>query len=205
MPFSLVILAGGRAKRMGTNKCIMPLAGQPVVSYILNELSPHAAETFLIANDPTPFASFGLPIFPDDVQGVWPLGGLATALRRATQPMIVLTACDMPFIRWAVVDVLLSWAVTAEVVMPKVRGEAEPLLAVYSRRCLPAVERALAAGERRMVSFLPAVRVKEVEEDLLLAADPSGMTFFNLNTPDDVTQAEKIVREAMGDKSLKRQ
>ncbi len=205
MPFSLVILAGGRAKRMGTNKCIMPLAGHPVVSYILNELSPHAAETFLIANDPTPFASFGLPIFPDDVQGVGPLGGLATALRRATQPMILLTACDMPFIRWAVVDILLSLAVTAEVVMPKVRGEAEPLLAVYSRACLPAIERALAAGERRMVSFLPAVRVKEVEEDLLLAADPSGMTFFNLNTPDDVTQAEKIVREAMGDKSLKRQ
>ena len=205
MLFSLVILAGGRAKRMGTNKCIMPLAGRPVVSYILNELSPHAAETVLIANDPAPFASFGLPTYPDDVQGVGPLGGLATALRRAAQPTIVLTACDMPFIRWTLVEYLLSLAVTAEVVMPVVRGEAEPLLAVYSRACLPAIERALAAGERRMVSFLPAVHVKQVEENLLLAADPSGMTFFNLNTPDDVTRAEKIVREAMGDKSLKRQ
>jgi len=205
MPFSLVILAGGRAMRMGANKCVMPLAGKPVVSYLLNELSPHAAETFLIANDPAPFASFALPTYPDDVQGAGPLGGLATALRRASQPMIVLAACDMPFIRWRLVEYLLSLAGTAQVVLPRVHGEAEPLLAVYSRACLPAVERALAAGERRMVSFLPSVQVREVEEESLLAADPTGMTFFNLNTPDDVTQAEKIIREAMGDKVLKRQ
>jgi molybdopterin-guanine dinucleotide biosynthesis protein A len=205
MPFSLVILAGGRASRMGANKCVMPLAGKPVISYVLNELSPHAAEAFLVTDDPAPFASFRLPTYPDDVQGAGPLGGLATALRRASQPLIVLTACDMPFIRWQVVEYLLSLAGPAQVVLPRVRGEAEPLLAVYSRSCLAAVQGALAAGDRRMVSFLPGVQVREVAEAELLAMDPTGMTFFNLNTPDDVTQAEKIVREATGDKSLKRQ
>lgn len=204
MPFSLVILAGGRASRMGANKCVMPLAGKPVVSYILNELSPHAAETFLIANDPAPFASFTLPTYPDDVRDAGPLGGLVTALRRASQPVIVLTACDMPFVRWQLVEYLLSLAGKAQVVLPRIHGEPEPLLAVYTRACLPAVERALAAGERRMVSFLPFVQVHEVDEESLLAADPTGMTFFNLNTPDDVTRAEKIVRQTMGDKSLKR-
>ncbi|MCX6026162.1 MAG: molybdenum cofactor guanylyltransferase [Chloroflexi bacterium] len=205
MPFSLVILAGGRATRMGTNKCVTPLAGKPVLAYVLNELSSHAAETLLITNDPAPYASFGLPVYPDDVPGAGPLGGLATALRRASQPLIVLTACDMPFIRWGLVEYLLSLAGSAQVVLPRVRGEAEPLLAVYSRTCLPAVEHALSAGERRMVSFLSAVRVREVAEEDLLAVDPTGMTFFNLNTPDDVTRAEKMVREVTGDKLLKRQ
>ncbi len=202
MPFSLVILAGGRATRMGTNKCVMSLAGKSVISYILNELSPHAAETFLIANDPAPLVSFGVAIYPDDAPGLGPLGGLATALRRASQPRIVLTACDMPFIRWSSVAHLLSLADSAQVVMPRVGGEAEPLLAVYDRTCLPAIERSLAAGERRMVSFLPAVQVREVGEEELLSTDPTRMTFFNLNTPDDVTRAEKIIGEAMGDKSL---
>ncbi len=202
MPFSLVILAGGRATRMGTNKCVMPLAGKPVVSHILNELSPHAAETFLIANEPAPLLAFGLAIYPDDIPGLGPLGGLATALRRASQPRIVLTACDMPFIRWSLVEYLLSLADSAQVVMPRVGGEAEPLLAVYSRSCLPAIERSLAAGERRMVSFLASVQLREVDEGELLSSDPTRMTFFNLNTPDDVTKAEKIMGGTMGDKSL---
>ncbi|MCJ7707756.1 MAG: hypothetical protein MUO38_09085, partial [Anaerolineales bacterium] len=88
---------------------------------------------------------------------------------------------------------MLSLAPEADVVAPRPGGEYEPLHAVYARSCLPAVEAALQAGEERVISFYPKVRVKVVEEPELAAYDPAGLSFFNINTPLDLTRAEEIL------------
>jgi molybdopterin-guanine dinucleotide biosynthesis protein A len=74
-------------------------------------------------------------------------------------------------------------------------GSWEPLQAVYARACLPAVEAALTRGDRRKISFLPDVRVCTVEADVLRGLDPRGLTFFNINTPEDLARAESLLAE----------
>ncbi len=68
--------------------------------------------------------------------------------------------------------------------------------AVYARSCLPAIENALEAGEKRVVSFYPDVRVRTVDDDVLKTLDPDGRSFFNLNTPEDFARAEEFIRES---------
>ncbi len=104
----------------------------------------------------------------------------------------------MPFVSALLLGRMLALAAEADVVMPRWKGEYEPLQAVYSKACLPTVEAALEAGKRRMISFYPEVRVRVVEELEISRIDPSGLSFFNINTPDDLAQAEERLRELSG-------
>jgi molybdopterin-guanine dinucleotide biosynthesis protein A len=91
------------------------------------------------------------------------------------------------------IEHLLRASPTAEVVIPRWRGELEPLQAVYRRSCLAPVERALAEGRRRMIDFHADVRVHVVEEDVIAGLDPQGLSFFNINTPTDLHAAERLL------------
>jgi molybdopterin-guanine dinucleotide biosynthesis protein A len=91
---------------------------------------------------------------------------------------------------------MLRLVTQADAVIPRWHGEFEPLHAVYRRTCLPAIDLALAEGRERMISFLPSVRSSIIEEDQVAAFDPQGLTFFNVNTPDDLQTAERILAAA---------
>jgi molybdopterin-guanine dinucleotide biosynthesis protein A len=105
--------------------------------------------------------------------------------------IVLVIACDLPFASRPLLAHLLSRAAEGDVVIPKWRGEFEPLCAVYAKRCLASVEAALDAGQRRMISFFPRVRVVPVEESEWLPFDPAGLAFFNVNTPQELQEAER--------------
>ena len=69
----------------------------------------------------------------------------------------------------------------------------EPLHALYRRSCLPAVAAHLAAGDRRMISILPDVRVRELAAEEIAPYDPDGIAFFNINTPADWQWAQEVL------------
>jgi molybdenum cofactor guanylyltransferase len=117
------------------------------------------------------------------------LGGIATALREI-DGWALIVACDLPLVSATLCGWLASLAVLPEgsgaevdVVVPIVDGYEEPLHALYHRRCLAAIERRLALGERRVISFFPDVRVRRVGEDELRQVDPLLRSFVNVNTP----------------------
>jgi molybdopterin-guanine dinucleotide biosynthesis protein A len=201
MSFSLALLAGGRSARMGQDKCGVELAGRTLLDHILAQLGPHAAETFIVANDPAPYLRTELPVFPDETPGLGPLGGLAAALQHATQTHVLLTACDMPFVCLPLIERMLGLAGQADAVLPRIGGQAEPLRAVYNQVCLEPVREALRRGDRRMISFLPGVRVRYLDEAEIGEFDPEQLTFFNINTPGDLARAESLAPFHLGDES----
>jgi molybdopterin-guanine dinucleotide biosynthesis protein A len=71
--------------------------------------------------------------------------------------------------------------------------EREPLHALYRRSCLPAIEARLAAGQRRVISFLPDVRVRDVFPPEISPMDPNFLSFLNVNTPEEWEQARKLL------------
>jgi len=81
-----------------------------------------------------------------------------------------------------------------DVVIPRVGGLTEPLHAIYSKRCLRPIERVLAAGGLKIVSFFPEVRVRYVEEQEISLFDPQCLSFFNINTPGDLEKARNLAR-----------
>jgi molybdopterin-guanine dinucleotide biosynthesis protein A len=94
---------------------------------------------------------------------------------------------------------MLAQSSNADVVVPRWEGNFQTLHAVYNRkRTLRAVEQALADGERRMISFYPQLRVHVVEAEQIREIDPQGRSFFNVNTPEELMEAERLLAELRG-------
>jgi molybdopterin-guanine dinucleotide biosynthesis protein A len=168
------------------------------VRHIIDRLGVLAGEFLITTNDPQSYAGFGIRTAGDADPGAGSLDGLFTALTAATGDPVLVIACDMPFASRPLAAHLLSLSATAEAVVPRPSGEFEPLFAVYRRSCAAAIRRALDAGQRRVISFFPEVNLRVVEADEILAIDPDPLSFFNVNTPADLAEAERQLRAAGG-------
>jgi molybdopterin-guanine dinucleotide biosynthesis protein A len=194
-----VIFAGGRATRLGgRNKALLEVGGRTILTRILETLQPLVSERVLLANDE---ALRGVPgtagvriVFdPEPHAGVLP--ALAAGLAAASGEVCLSVACDMPFVSGDLfrrqLELLEDAAV--DVVIPRTQAYLEPMHAVYRREpVLAAIQAALDRGERRMISFLPDVRVRELGEAEWQALDPAGRAFFNVNTPEELAEAQRL-------------
>jgi molybdenum cofactor guanylyltransferase len=189
---SVVILAGGQSSRMGTDKSFVQVGGRPVIERIVGQLGDYGAETILITNKPDAYRYLGLPMFGDLLPGKGALGGLYTAVTYASRPHALVVACDMPFVNERLLDHLTELAPQHDAVVPRLDGEAEPFRAVYSRACLGAMRAALDLGKMRVISWFGDMRVRFVEAAEVAQFDPQRLTFFNVNTPEDLARAEEI-------------
>ena len=183
---------------MGREKALLPLGSATVIDLVILAARPLSSDCRLIANDAARFAHLGLPMHADLRPGAGPLGGLHTALTVAAAPAVLLLACDLPFLTAEflgfVVEQLSGW----QAVVPRSADGLENLCAVYARSCLPAVERALDRGERRMIAFHGDVALRVLEPREWGPFDPQGRLFANLNTPEDYRRALAQVGQAAG-------
>lgn len=165
-----------------------------MIEHVLDCVAGLGDEIIITTNNIGDMERFGLPLVADPVPGAGALFGLQTALAAAHGSHVLLAACDMPFIQRPLLERLIALAPRADVVVPRIEGHYEPLLAVYARaRCLAAVQQAIEAGERRMISFFPQVEVLALDEGELHVFDPDGTSFFNINTPEDLRRAEEML------------
>jgi molybdopterin-guanine dinucleotide biosynthesis protein A len=191
---TVTIQAGGLSSRLHGDKALMPLAGKPLIEHVLQRVEGLGDELLITTNRPEAYAYLGVRLVRDAYPGAGPLGGLQTALRAASGETILVVACDMPFIELSLLEHMLGLAPKVDVVVPRPNDLYEPLQAVYARSCLPAIEKALKAGKQRVVSFFPDVRVLTIEDDILDRLDARGLSFFNINTLEDFTKAELMLR-----------
>jgi molybdopterin-guanine dinucleotide biosynthesis protein A len=99
----------------------------------------------------------------------------------------------MPFLNRELLEWLIGLSSDVDVVMPTIDGQMDPMHAVYRREpCLEAIDRALRNGQKRMIAYLGDVRVREVTESELRTHDPELRSFFNINTPEDLAEAQRL-------------
>ena len=194
---SVVIQAGGESRRMGQDKALMPFLGRPLISRIVERLSPLADELLVTTNQPDGYRFLNLPLCEDLRPGRAALGGLYTALRAAHQPFVAVVACDMPFASAELIaagrDALIVGG--HDVAIPLSEEGLEPLHAVYRKEtCLPAVAAALEAGEWKLIAWFPKVNVRVIPPEETARYDPHRLAFWNLNTPEEFAEAERLAR-----------
>ncbi len=193
---SALIFAGGRATRLGgIDKALLTLGGRTIVDRVLDALDPLVDERLALTNDRSLADPPGLRLVPDADPHAGVLRALAGGLEAASGELCLVAACDMPFVSRPVFELLLETqaARDADVVIPRVSGRLQPMHAVYRRPpVLGAVGDAIARGQQRLTGYLDALRVVEVSDDVLRAIDPDLRAFFNLNTPDDLVEAERL-------------
>jgi molybdopterin-guanine dinucleotide biosynthesis protein A len=196
--YSIAIQAGGKSRRMGKDKALIPFLGKPLISRVMERVSSLGDEILVTTNRPESLEHLRVPLFKDVVPDGGALGSLLTALAFAQYPVVIVIAVDMPFVNRDILeaarDILLSKQV--DVVIPCTKDGFEPFHAVYHREtCLPAVQKALEAGERRLISWFPSVKVLPLSGEELVQYDPLRIAFWNVNTLDELRQAEDFARE----------
>lgn len=200
LPCTGVIMAGGAATRFGGRaKGLERVGGMRIIDRVAGALRDTTDELLLVANEPGAAAWLpGVRVERDVLEGQGSLGGLHAALHHAGMAVLVV-AWDMPFVSPPLLARLRQHGDDADAVLPESdsRRGVEPLCAFYGPACLPAIERAITAGDRRMIGFLDDVRAHRLPADEVRAyGDPAWM-FMNVNAPDDLARAEAHAAHAV--------
>ncbi len=184
--YSVLILAGGQSRRMGRNKAFLEWKGRPLIADLIDRFRPISDDVILIAPDLKPFQGLHARLVPDPSPPVGPLGGLWSGLLGARHEWAFAMACDMPLVDPRVVEWMFEQRGEADaVVLLDDQGRPEPLHALYRVSCLNAIASALACGQRAMLAFYPAIRVRYLPPSMWRAVDPEGRSWRNINTPED--------------------
>ena len=189
MSISAAVMAGGKSRRMGRDKAWLDVGdGRPIVQRVIDVLREVAHDVFVVANDER-YRTLGLRVVPDRFPEGGVLGGIATGIGAAAHDRVLVAACDMPFLTADVFRLLIERSSEADAVVPRIGGEYETLHALYTKACLAPIERALASGKMRVISFFADVRVRSLDEADLRAVDPGLRAFTNVNTPEELAAA----------------
>jgi molybdenum cofactor guanylyltransferase len=188
-PFSGAILTGGRSSRFGSNKALAIVDGRAMAGRVADALADAgAAEVLAIGGDAVALAALGITPIADRRPGEGPLDGLITAIGAATNDLVVVLACDLPFVTSELIGALVSAMCVGSVVVGQTRadvalaeadGRVEPLVGCWrASRCLPVLEQTFASGERAVHRALAGLSVTTA------AASPE--TVVNVNRTDDL-------------------
>jgi molybdopterin-guanine dinucleotide biosynthesis protein A len=188
------ILAGGESSRMGHDKALLELNGSALVVRTAR-LVETVTGTPAIVGAPERLGGLGFTVIPDDWPGAGPLGGIATALHITSASWNLIVACDLPYLTRAWLENLVAMALAsaADAVLPMNERGAEPLCAMYQKKCQPVIRAALERGTRKVTDGLVGLRLKSITPAEWKAFDSDGLLFKNMNSPADYEEAKARV------------
>jgi len=197
-PYSGVILSGGLNTRFsGKEKAFIQVGGKRILDRLYRVFSDLFDEIILVTNEPLKYIEWDFNIVTDLFSNRSSLTGIHAGLFYMKNPFGFFSACDTPFLKKEVVETIVEYIDSnVDLVMPETSSGMEPLCAVYSKRCLKAAEDHLRQNKYKIQLALRKKRIKKIPESILRAADPSLVSFFNINTPQDLDRAEEIMQHA---------
>jgi len=193
-----IILAGGKSRRLGQDKALIRLGARTLIQIVVEKLQCLSDEVILSTNEFDRFAFLGVRMVRDVYSEGGVLGGLYSGLQSAKSPFALVVGCDMPFLNLNLLRFMILHAPGYDVVVPRLSMGIEPLHAIYARTCLEPIRETLEKGRLRIVDFWDRVRVCYIEQDEIEVLDPQKLSFFNINTPEDLDRAREVLTSAPG-------
>ena len=180
---------------MGRDKAFVDLGGKPLIEHVIERSADIGqAETILITNKPAQYAHLRLPMHRDILPNKGSLGGIYTALVKAENPNVLVLACDTPFVNSSLLELMIAQMdEDIDIVVPTVAGYPQGLHAIYKKTCIAAIERQLSADRLKIIRFYSQMRVRYLDESDYAAIDPRGRSFANINTPEELAEAQHLL------------
>ncbi|MGH7966083.1 MAG: molybdenum cofactor guanylyltransferase [Candidatus Binatia bacterium] len=192
---SAIILAGGKSSRMGRPKALLPFDGEPLIVHLTRLLARLFSDLVVVAAPEQELPSLPVTLVRDQIAHQGPVGGIYYGLRVAREEVCFVTSCDAPFLNLSLVSYLLSQVPDYDVVVPHWQDRFQPLQAVYRRSVAPLLREQLARGELRPIFLYQKVRTREISADEIRHCDPEGLSFRNMNSPEDYQAALTVWQE----------
>jgi molybdopterin-guanine dinucleotide biosynthesis protein A len=191
---------------MGTDKRRLRLWGEHgpmLLEYMVTRAARFSDDIVVALNDPEAWSGLQARLVRDEVERSGPLAGLAAGLAVCRHEYALALACDLPLVQDALIDALLAYPRPYDALAPirpdegarapRNRMAAEPLLAIYRRTCLAAIRDCLQRGARALVEPLEMVDARYLAPDIWRQYDPHGVSFINVNNPEDVERVKMII------------
>ena len=188
---TIAVMAGGKSSRMGQNKSFVEINGKPMIEHVLETVSSFSTDQILITNTPERYKSLDLPMYSDIYPDHGPLAGIYTAVYHAPTPYTLIVATDMPWLNPNLLHYQIQLRHQADVIIPRWQKFPEPLHAVYSKAVLPAIQQNLDAKKLKITRFFDEVIVRFLEKEEIERFDKNGRSFSNINTPEELANAQK--------------
>ncbi|MFZ3087432.1 MAG: molybdenum cofactor guanylyltransferase MobA [Methylotenera sp.] len=195
MSISAIILAGGRATRMGgIDKGLVPFNQKPLIAHVIARLAPQADEIFINANRETDaYKAFGYPVLPDELAGfAGPLAGMQLGLKHAQNDYLLTVPCDTPLLPLDLAKQLETALIqhNADIAVATSDGNTHPVFCLCKRSVLASLNGFLQQGGRKVSDWQKSLKYVNVD------FSDSDEAFTNLNTPEDIAKLEARLNHA---------
>ncbi|MFB3920309.1 MAG: molybdenum cofactor guanylyltransferase [Terriglobia bacterium] len=194
------VLAGGESRRMGRAKADLVLGGETMLARQIRLLRNVCSSVAIVGlGKKTP--GIEVPLWPDELPGRGPAGGIFTALLHARTESSFIVGCDLPFLNPRFVRFLIHrvWGDAADAIVPESHdGRIQPVCAIYRRHSLDVVRASLAAELNKTQDLVHRLRARVVPWREISRAGFPPRVLANMNTPEDYEMAKRIVNSEWG-------
>ena len=200
MNTSCIILAGGKSLRLGHDKVLEKVGSSSLLEQVISRIDSLSTEVIIVTAEERTFPQLAerpkIKIVSDIFPGIGSLGGIYTGLVTSNSHHNLVVAADMPFLNIPLLDYMLEVSDGFDFVLPRINTFFEPLHAVYTKYCIEPIESLIKQGRKVIIELFDYVKVKYIEAEEIDKFDPQHLSFFNINTKDDLERAKRMVEGA---------
>jgi len=196
-PCAGIVLSGGKNSRMkGDNKAFLRIGSLSCLDRILEVLRGLFGEILLVTKDTDLYRPEGVRVVGDILNVQSPLSGIHAGLKEMSSEFAFVVGCDTPFLKKEVVEMLIGEISSgADVIVPFSQTYFQPLCAVYSKRSLQPIEDQLLRNDLKVDRLFGRISLKKIPYERLMSVDPDLISFFNVNTSEDLKRAGQILKK----------
>lgn len=196
MEISCIILAGGKSIRLGHDKVTERLGNSTLLEKVISLIDSFCQEIVIVTAEKREFEQLSSNPKVKAVTDIFPgrgsLGGIYTGLVRSVSFQNLVIAADMPFLNRELIAYMIETAEGFDYVIPRMGKFYEPLHAIYSKNCISPIENMINQDRRVIIELFDFVKVRYVDSEEIDRFDPEHLSFFNINTQQDLDKARKI-------------
>lgn len=196
MEISCIILAGGKSIRLGHDKVTERLGNSTLLEKVISRIDSFSQEIVIVTAEQREFEQLSgnpkVTTVTDIFPGRGSLGGIYTGLVRSNSFHNLVIAADMPFLNRELIAYMIDTAEGFDYVIPRMGKFYEPLHAIYSKNCISPIENMINRDRRVIIELFDFVQVRYVDIEEIDRFDPEHLSFFNINTKQDLEKARKI-------------
>lgn len=207
-----IILSGGKSSRMGEDKALMKVGTKTIIEIMIDKLKPFCNEIIISADEIDKYSQFGFKVVPDKFKNSGPLAGIYSSLLESNTERNFIISCDLPLVSQKIVERLINYNSSKEIILPVTDGKYHQLCGVYSKSVLENTESILSAedekgrskekekrrkgegekGRKRNTAVKRLLEISKVE--FVDVTSISGENeFLNMNTVEDYKMISKIL------------
>jgi len=193
---SCIILAGGKSLRLGYDKVLERVGNTSLLEQVVSRIDSISKDIIIVTAKERTFAPLAnhpkVKVVSDIFPGQGSLGGIYTGLKKSSSFYNLVVAADMPFLNEPLLRYIIEVSDGFDFVLPRVDNLYEPLHAVYSQNCITPIETILGQDKKVIIELFNYVKVRYIGAEEIDRFDPQHLSYFNINTKEDLERARKI-------------